>query len=141
MDRNEPHLRPVPDVEVIDAPPAVQMIDTAAAAAAAAAPVPRAPAAVIGLGNMPDPVGAGVSPALTTHLLAVGGTGVTGAGVGFLASGSLWGAGIGAASQLALLGFSGAVFGAGRMPTMTRALYGALGLGSVLGAGYLVWRR
>jgi hypothetical protein len=133
--RDQPHLRPVPDVQVVEAPPVIEQVE------APPPPQARPPAPVIGLGNMPDPTGAGLTPAVTTHLIAVGGTAVTGAGVGLLAAGNLRGAGIGAGVQLTLLGLAGSVFGAGRIPTWMRVVYGVLGLGSAVGAGYLVWTR
>lgn len=137
MDEKQPHLRSVPTgtTEVIDAPPAIQM----------GTPEPAAPpqhiAPVIGLGNMAQPTGAGVLAGVGTHLLAVGATGATGAAVGFLSSGELRGAAIGAGTQLTLLGLAGAIFGGQRMPTWMRVLYGVLALGGAGGAGYLVWTR
>lgn len=134
MDRpDHPHLRSVPTEEV-DAPPVIQMGPQVAA-------TPQRVAPVVGLGSMPEPTGAGVMAPITTHLLAMGGTAVTGAAVGFLSSGELRGAGIGVGVQLTLLGVAGAAFGGQRMPSWLRVLYGVLGLGSAAGAGYLVWTR
>ena len=133
-DRRPPHLRSVPDVEEVEAPPVIEMQPQPEAQ-------PRAPAPVIGLGNMAQPAQAGVVANVGTHLLAVSATMGTGAGVGYLASGELRGAAIGASAQLALLGLVGAAFGGQRMPIWMRAVYGALGLGGALTSSYLVWTR
>lgn len=127
-----PHLRPVPDIEEIDAPPAIQM---------GAVEQPERVAPVIGLGNMPSPAVAGALAPLGTHALAIGATGLTGAAVGYLAAGDVQGAAIGAGAQLTLLGLAGAVFGGERMPVWLRIAYGVVGLGAAAGAGYLVWQR
>ena len=138
MTDEKPRLRSVPTgtTEVVDAPPAIQMGGPVEPPAA-----PQHIAPVIGLGNMPQPVGAGALAGLGTHALAVAGTGATGAAVGLLASGEARGAVIGAGANLALLGLAGAAFGGQRMPSWLRVLYGVLALGSAAGSGYLIWTR
>lgn len=137
MDR-PPHLRSVPreDVEEIDAPPAIQM-----GAVEPEAGLPERVAPVIGLGNMPSPAAANILNTLTPHVLATSVTAGTGVAVGWLASGELQGAAIGAGAQLTLLGLAGALFGGGRLPTWLRVTYGVVALGGAATAGYLVWQR
>ena len=141
MDQDRPHLRSVPDTglpgvpeDIAAAPPPIQGGEVVVEQP------PQHIAPVIGFGDMPAPV-AGSTARLGTHALAVSATGATGAAVGFLASGELRGAVVGAGAQLTLLGLAGALFGAGRMPGWLRITYGVMALGAGATASYLVWTR
>lgn len=74
---------------------------------------------------------------LGLHALAIGLVSAGGAATGWLAAGTAKGAIIGAGAHLGLYGLAGAMFGAGRLGTAERVVYGLLGLGSVGLVAYL----
>jgi len=76
-----------------------------------------------------------------THALTVTGAAGSGALVGGVAAGSWRGAGLGAASNVAMLGFLSAILGGGRLPTSARISYGVLGVASAAFVGWMLWRR
>lgn len=78
---------------------------------------------------------------LGTHALATTGAAGAGALIGGVAAGSWRGAGLGAATNVAMLGLVSAVLGGGRLSTGTRIGYGVLGVASAGLVGFLLWRR
>lgn len=128
------------EVEAVDR----AVVEAQAALIAQAEPtvrvVPRR--SIQGFGSAQSPeAGFGTRPTLVTHLLTTGGAAGVGAVIGGASSGTLQGAGIGALSNLTVLGVSAALLGTGRLSTLERILYAVLAMGAGAGAGYLVWRR
>ena len=88
--------------------------------------------------------GRGLGAAMTwpkpvKHGIAFAAVGAGGALTGYLAAGSAKGALIGALVHAGLFGLVGAVFAAQRLETAERVAYGAVGLGAIVGAGYLFY--
>lgn len=73
------------------------------------------------------------------HVAGIAGVAAGGALTGYLAARNTRGAFIGALVHLGLFGIAAALLGT-RFGGVTRAAYGALGLGAVAGVGYLLWR-
>ena len=152
-DTPKPHLRAVPSqpTEEHDAPSIIEYGDDVGQpeppirAAMGQPTIGQAPtehvAEVIGLGQMPVPATAGTIPGLGTHLIAVGGSASMGALVGYAASRDARGAIIGTGVNLGLLGLVTAAFGGERLPVWLRVVYGVVGVGATVGAGYLSWTR
>lgn len=78
-------------------------------------------------------------PRPVKHGLAFAAVGAGGAMTGYLAAGSAKGAFVGALVHAGLFGLVGAVFGDGRLVSAERVTYGVVGLGAVVGAGYLFY--
>ena len=146
-----PHLRAVPTHDEPEEPVEHQVEEIGEAVAQAeqardgGSPYTPAPAPMLreralgALGATPSTFG--TLGDLGTHALATVGAAGSGALVGGVAAGSWRGAGLGAATNVAMLGLVSAALGSGRLSTGVRIGYGVLGVASAGLVGFLLWRR